>query len=187
MPHNNRVSGSSALKTNDIWSKTIGYDPYANTEEDRQCDDTNQTASLMLLAKMTNLSGVESRGGCKKCGMLGHLTFQCRNAVGAPVNKNVISSTSSSDSDCELSQNDAIESGEYNHNKSRKRSRPRESDDESSTYSFSTNSSYSDQHRSKANRKSHSKKSKKSKKEKKSKDAKKQKHKKHNKDKKRKE
>ncbi len=29
MPHNNRVSASVALKTNSIWTKTIGYDPYA--------------------------------------------------------------------------------------------------------------------------------------------------------------
>ena len=29
MPHNNRVSSSMSLKTNDMWSKTIGYDPYA--------------------------------------------------------------------------------------------------------------------------------------------------------------
>jgi hypothetical protein len=27
------------------------------------------------------LIGSESRGGCKKCGMLGHLTFQCRNNI----------------------------------------------------------------------------------------------------------
>lgn len=29
MPHNNRMSASTALKTNDMWSKTIGHDPYA--------------------------------------------------------------------------------------------------------------------------------------------------------------
>ena len=32
-PHNNRLSSSSALKTNEIWSKTIGYDPYAAAED----------------------------------------------------------------------------------------------------------------------------------------------------------
>jgi hypothetical protein len=29
MPHNNRVSGSHALKTNDMWSNIIGHNPYA--------------------------------------------------------------------------------------------------------------------------------------------------------------
>eukprot|EP01039_Chlorochromonas_danica_P011084 gene11084-12344_t len=81
MPHNNRMSSSTALKTNDIWSKTIGYDPYA-ANADAQSDQQSeaQKASLMLLARMSNLSGSESRGGCKRCGMLGHLSFQCRNA-----------------------------------------------------------------------------------------------------------
>ena len=35
----------------------------------------------MLLAKMTNVSGSETRGGCSKCGMMGHLRYQCRNTV----------------------------------------------------------------------------------------------------------
>lgn len=33
MPHNNRVSGSAALRTNDMWSKTIGHNPYAAGDE----------------------------------------------------------------------------------------------------------------------------------------------------------
>eukprot|EP00388_Colpodella_angusta_P041466 GDKK01053338.1.p1 GENE.GDKK01053338.1~~GDKK01053338.1.p1 ORF type:complete len:204 (-),score=41.62 GDKK01053338.1:85-696(-) len=102
MPHNNRVSASAALRTNDMWSRTIGHDPYAaDSEKGKQQDQDNseQTASLMLLAKMSNLSGVESRGGCKKCGMLGHMTFQCRNTTGPVVEKNDESSSSSSSSD----------------------------------------------------------------------------------------
>jgi hypothetical protein len=64
-----------------MWSKTIGYDPYAASEETKvDAGGEAQRASLMLLARMSNLSGSESRGGCKKCGMLGHLSFQCRNA-----------------------------------------------------------------------------------------------------------
>ena len=35
----------------------------------------------MLLAKMTNVSGSETRGGCSKCGMMGHLRYQCRNTI----------------------------------------------------------------------------------------------------------
>lgn len=86
MPHNNRMSSSTALRTNDIWSKTIGYDPYASSMEAKNDQESEaQKASLMLLARMSNLSGSESRGGCKKCGMLGHLSFQCRNA---PLNAN---------------------------------------------------------------------------------------------------
>lgn len=101
MPHNNRVSASAALRTNDMWSRTIGHDPYAADGEKgkQQEDNSDQAASLMLLAKMSNLSGVESRGGCKKCGMLGHMTFQCRNATGPVVENNDDSSSSSSSSD----------------------------------------------------------------------------------------
>jgi len=101
MPHNNRVSASAALRTNDMWSRTIGHDPYAADSEKvkQQEDNSDQAASLMLLAKMSNLSGVESRGGCKKCGMLGHMTFQCRNASGPVVENNDESSSSSSSSD----------------------------------------------------------------------------------------
>ena len=102
MPHNNRVSASAALRTNDMWSRTIGHDPYAADGEKKPQQDpeaSDQAASLMLLAKMSNLSGVESRGGCKKCGMLGHMTFQCRNASGPVVENNDDSSSSSSSSD----------------------------------------------------------------------------------------
>lgn len=81
MPHNNRMSASSALKTNSIWTDTIGYDPYANGEENTEDAKiaSEQAAGLLLLAKMSNLSGSDSRGACKRCGMVGHLTFQCRN------------------------------------------------------------------------------------------------------------
>lgn len=80
MPANNRVSGSVALKTNDIWSKTIGHDPYASssTESGRAVSGSGNLEGLMQLAKIQN-SGNSLRGGCKKCGALGHLTFQCRN------------------------------------------------------------------------------------------------------------
>lgn len=33
MPHNNRMGTSRTLETNNIWSKTIGHDPYANPEK----------------------------------------------------------------------------------------------------------------------------------------------------------
>jgi len=83
MPHNNRVSSSDALKTNDIWTKTIGHDPYANSsEEGKQADAASeeQQQGLMLMARLNSVkNGAEVRGGCSRCGLLGHLTFQCRN------------------------------------------------------------------------------------------------------------
>lgn len=89
------MSSSTALKTNDIWSKTIGYDPYSSAEQNKD-DAASQehAASLLLLAKMSNLAGSESRGGCKRCGMLGHLTFQCRNAVQSAIKEEEVSSSS---------------------------------------------------------------------------------------------
>lgn len=145
MPHNNRVSASAALRTNDMWSKTIGHDPYAAADEKKQSDNdpSNQTASLMLLAKMSNLSGVESRGGCKKCGMLGHMTFQCRNTTGPPAVANDDSSSSSSDSDSDddikiqskpsvTVPTQSIKSSEKKSESDRKRSRHDSSDESSS-------------------------------------------------------
>jgi len=99
MPHNNRVSGSNALKTNDIWSKTIGYDPYAAKEELVDSSILEREESLRLLVKMSNVGGSESRGGCKKCGKLGHLTFQCRNTLSAGNYADDSSSSSESDAD----------------------------------------------------------------------------------------
>lgn len=118
MPHNNRVSGSIALRTNDMWSKTIGHNPYANQaeEESAQADGTLASNSsiaadhLMLLAKMSNLSGVESRGGCKKCGALGHMTFQCRNQAITTISKANDDDTSSSSSDSDSDNDDGVDS-----------------------------------------------------------------------------
>lgn len=96
MPHNNRMSASSALKTNDIWSKTIGHDPYAaliNVSE-KNTQQSEQNANLLLLIKLSNVSGSESRGNCKKCGIIGHLTFQCRNTLVVSQQEDSISSSS---------------------------------------------------------------------------------------------
>lgn len=81
-------SSSTALRTNDMWSKTIGYDPYANKSEDAGAKEalvSENAAGLLLLAKMSNVSGADTtRGACKRCNMMGHLTFQCRNAPAVP-------------------------------------------------------------------------------------------------------
>lgn len=106
MPHNNRVSSSGALQTNDIWSKTIGFDPYASSDSKatlaEEAASQEQAAGLMLLAKMSNFAGTESRGSCKKCGMLGHLTFQCRNTIKLKNSFQESSSDSSSDSEADI-------------------------------------------------------------------------------------
>ena len=91
----------------DFVLQTIGHDPYANSATSKiEADiDNEQTKGILLLARLKNVKngnvlkfrapiikvlcgyylGNEARGGCTKCGMLGHLTFQCRNE---PLNKN---------------------------------------------------------------------------------------------------
>lgn len=61
MPHNNRMSTSGALKTTDIWSKTIGHDPYAAecevNQESNSAADAEKARGLMELARSQNLTG----------------------------------------------------------------------------------------------------------------------------------
>ena len=81
--------------------QTIGHDPYANPDNINiaAAIDDEQSKGLLLLARLKNVNngimmllillasikrlclvlGNDTRGGCGKCGMLGHLTFQCRN------------------------------------------------------------------------------------------------------------
>ncbi|DAZ98881.1 TPA: hypothetical protein N0F65_002606 [Lagenidium giganteum] len=67
-----------------------------------------QAKGLMALAKLTNKNN-EMRGACKKCGMVGHLTFQCRNHLtGATESKNAADSLSSSSSSSSSSQQGEI-------------------------------------------------------------------------------
>ncbi|KAB1226007.1 CAX-interacting protein 4 [Morella rubra] len=93
MPANNRVHSSAALQTHGIWQSAIGYDPYAPNKDDgnhsakqnsshAEPEAENAYASfqgLLALARITGSNANESRGSCKKCGRVGHLTFQCRN------------------------------------------------------------------------------------------------------------
>ncbi|GAB2214736.1 hypothetical protein Drorol1_Dr00019098 [Drosera rotundifolia] len=94
MPANNRVHSSAALQTHGIWQMTIKYDPYAPNKDDKgsssqvnassvEPEGENAYASfqgLLALAKITNSNNPdEVRGACKKCGRVGHLSFQCRN------------------------------------------------------------------------------------------------------------
>jgi hypothetical protein len=62
MPHNNnRVSTSGALATSDIWSKTIGHDPYANSSEARERttldEDQSKARGLLELARHQKIAG----------------------------------------------------------------------------------------------------------------------------------
>lgn len=100
MPANNRVHSSAALQTHGIWQSAIGYDPYAPTAKDdgkkasmtskasdpAEPEPENAYASfqgLLALARITNSNSDEARGSCKKCGRVGHLTYQCRNFLSA--------------------------------------------------------------------------------------------------------
>ena len=45
MPHNNRLSSSAALRTNDMWSKTIGHNPYAAGGEEERAKEQEREAA----------------------------------------------------------------------------------------------------------------------------------------------
>eukprot|EP01029_Cantina_marsupialis_P028846 TRINITY_DN778077_c0_g1_i1.p1 TRINITY_DN778077_c0_g1~~TRINITY_DN778077_c0_g1_i1.p1 ORF type:complete len:270 (+),score=76.52 TRINITY_DN778077_c0_g1_i1:90-899(+) len=86
MPHDNRMHTASTLKTHAVWQQVVGYDPYAEAngekEEEKNGEDSNE------FFKMAREKGhaTSGRGSCTRCGMPGHLTYQCRNAVGAHEN-----------------------------------------------------------------------------------------------------
>lgn len=67
MPHNNRVATSGALGTSDMWSKTIGHDPYANQGEGDAANAAESNAEksrgLLELARHQNLTGGRTGGG----------------------------------------------------------------------------------------------------------------------------
>ncbi|GLT87156.1 hypothetical protein SLE2022_052540 [Rubroshorea leprosula] len=93
MPANNRVHSSAALQTHGIWQSAIGYDPYAPNKDDSKGSSNPKSSSaepeaenayasfqgLLALARITGSNADEARGACKKCGRVGHLTFQCKN------------------------------------------------------------------------------------------------------------
>lgn len=94
MPANNRVHSSAALQTHGIWQSAIGYDPYAPSKDEDKKSSTQKASSaadpenayasfqgLLALARITGSNADETRGACKRCGRVGHLTFQCRNFV----------------------------------------------------------------------------------------------------------
>eukprot|EP00546_Thalassionema_frauenfeldii_P006043 CAMPEP_0178917548 /NCGR_PEP_ID=MMETSP0786-20121207/13307_1 /TAXON_ID=186022 /ORGANISM="Thalassionema frauenfeldii, Strain CCMP 1798" /LENGTH=209 /DNA_ID=CAMNT_0020591109 /DNA_START=156 /DNA_END=786 /DNA_ORIENTATION=+ len=65
MPHNNRISTSGALATSDIWSKTIGHDPYAAKSEagaSGAAADEEKAKGLMALARHQKIAGDDTSG-----------------------------------------------------------------------------------------------------------------------------
>jgi len=62
MPHNNRMSASTALRTNDMWSKTIGHDPYGGGEQKAAASNTNaEVLSYVIIAYLNICSVLFSR------------------------------------------------------------------------------------------------------------------------------
>uniref|UniRef100_A0A2C9WLQ8 CCHC-type domain-containing protein n=5 Tax=Manihot esculenta TaxID=3983 RepID=A0A2C9WLQ8_MANES len=93
MPANNRVHSSAALQTHGIWQSAIGYDPYAPNKDDSKTSSQQKPSNaepeaenayasfqgLLALARITGSNADEARGACKRCGRVGHLSYQCRN------------------------------------------------------------------------------------------------------------
>jgi hypothetical protein len=81
---NARLSTSGALATHDMWTSVVGHDPYASKSElesDKQggAEINSEAKGLFQLARITGQTSGVTPGACKKCGMIGHLFFQCRN------------------------------------------------------------------------------------------------------------
>eukprot|EP00961_Rhodomonas_salina_P087033 1170684-Rhodomonas_salina.1 len=88
MPANNRMHSSAALRTTDIWSNVIGNDfGKANDASAVSGAGAGENAyemsqNLMALARLSGASkGGATRGSCKRCGEIGHLSFQCFNML----------------------------------------------------------------------------------------------------------
>mmetsp|Transcript_39531 Transcript_39531/g.93040 ORF Transcript_39531/g.93040 Transcript_39531/m.93040 type:complete len:273 (+) Transcript_39531:80-898(+) len=105
MPANNRMHSSAALRTTDIWSNVIGNDfGKANDASAVSGAGAGENAyemsqNLMALARLSGASkGGATRGSCKRCGEIGHLSFQCFNMLtGKKQEVGDVSSTSSED------------------------------------------------------------------------------------------
>ncbi|PWA35796.1 Zinc finger, CCHC-type [Artemisia annua] len=144
MPANNRVHSSAALQTHGIWQSAIRYDPYAPNKEDNKKSAQSSTAEpegenayasfqgLLALARITGSNADETRGSCKKCGRVGHLTFQCRNFLSIKEDK---------DKDPEAIQ-PAVISGLEKIKGHRKRSANESSDESDGEESESSDSDY---------------------------------------------
>jgi len=106
MPAGNRMHSSAALRTTDMWSSVIGNE-FGKANDSSAVAGGGQTENayemnqnLMALARLSGASkGDAKRGSCKKCGEIGHLSFQCFNMLtGKKAQAGDVSSTSSDDS-----------------------------------------------------------------------------------------
>mmetsp|Transcript_15308 Transcript_15308/g.42272 ORF Transcript_15308/g.42272 Transcript_15308/m.42272 type:complete len:198 (-) Transcript_15308:334-927(-) len=179
MPNGNRLSVSDSLKTHDVWQKSVGYDPYAGSDELGSASsalpevgEINSSAKgLFRLAQLTGNSSTLAPGACKKCGQVGHLYFQCRNYMSTASKKEEIEEALAeeeedppSDAFASSDSEDSDEDGSQNGSD--------ESSSDSSGDSDSDSDSSSSRKKKKKKRKQSSKKDKKSKKSKKEKKAK---------------
>lgn len=88
MPAHNKVTTSASMKVNSAYARLVA-DPYANAASadgdaaaaSAQNILLEQSKGLMELAKMS-AEGAGMRVTCKRCKGAGHLTFECRNALG---------------------------------------------------------------------------------------------------------
>ena len=69
MPHNNRMSTSNALRTSNMWSRTIGHDPYAAANEASNAEEERATAQqaqdLLELARHQNIANAGEDAGTR--------------------------------------------------------------------------------------------------------------------------
>lgn len=78
------MHSSAALRTTDMWSSVIGNE-FGKANDSSAVAGGGQTENayemnqnLMALARLSGASkGDAKRGSCKKCGEIGHLSFQC--------------------------------------------------------------------------------------------------------------
>lgn len=84
MPHDNRMHTSASLGTHSVWKDVIKYDPYAAADDGGAAAAADsgyeKSKALLALARLQNQHNT-TRGACKKCGEVGHLTRECRNSL----------------------------------------------------------------------------------------------------------
>ena len=112
MPHNNRMMTGGALKGGRMAAIT-GYDPYAAEHESAEAQaqaaaDAELAEEYKGMLKLAQRgAAAETRGTCRICGGIGHLTFQCMNgkALGG-------GGAAASDSESSISSSDEEEESE---------------------------------------------------------------------------
>jgi hypothetical protein len=80
LPPNNIISGDNALKTHGIWTQTIS----GSNNNTHNAGPATHGPTLTRQHFTPRTNDAVTRGGCKKCGAAGHLSFQCRNFLSIP-------------------------------------------------------------------------------------------------------